>query len=102
MVEYYIKKIKDQYIVKERNNKLIHSRFSTEKQAIDKVKRLNEKDKLSVKSKRKEEKNIPKNISNPDSETYEIKTLLNEGLKDNMDIKKLKIKKKFNDLGKKL
>ena len=102
MVEYYIKKIKDEYIVKERNNKLIHSRFSTEKQAIDKVKRLNEKDKISVKSKRKEEKNIPKNISNPDSETYEIKTLLNEGLKDNMDIKKLKIKKKFNDLGKKL
>ena len=100
MVEYYIKKIKDEYIVKERNNKLIHSRFSTEKQAIDKVKRLNEKDKISVKS--KEEKNIPKNISNPDSETYEIKTLLNEGLKDNMDIKKLKIKKKFNDLGKKL
>ena len=102
MVEYYIKKIKDEYIVKERNNKLIHSRFYTEKQAIDKVKRLNEKDKISVKSKRKEEKNIPKNISNPDSETYEIKTLLNEGLKDNMDIKKLKIKKKFNDLGKKL
>jgi hypothetical protein len=102
MVEYYIKKIKDEYIVKERNNKLIHSRFSTEKQAIDKVKRLNEKDKISVKSKRKEEKNIPKNISNPDSETYEIKTLLNEGLKDNTDIKKLKIKKKFNDLGKKL
>ena len=37
-------------------------------------------------------------MSNPLPDTYEVKTIINEGLKDNPDIKKLKLKKKFKDL----
>ena len=100
MVQYYIKEIRGEFIVRENIGKLIHSKFQSKKQALDKIKRLKEKDKQKSKSSRKEEKHIPKNIKNPESETYEIKSLLNEGLKDDTNVKKLKIKKKFKDLGK--
>ena len=100
MIQYYIKEIRGDFIVREKIGNLIHAKFQSEKQALDKIKRLKEKDKQQSKSSRKEEKKIPKNIKNPESETYEIKSLLNEGLKDDTNVKKLKIKKKFKDLGK--
>lgn len=97
MVEYFIKEVKGEYIVKEKNSNKIHSKFSTKKQALDKISRLREKDKISVKSKRDKER-IPKDMSNPLPDTYEVKTIINEGLKDDSNIKKLKLKKKFKDL----
>lgn len=100
MIQYLIKEIKGEYIVKEKNSNRVHSKFKTEKQALDKIKRL--KEKSSLKSNRKEEKKIPKDMSNPLPDSYEVKTILNEGLKDDTNIKKLKLKKKFNDLGTKL
>jgi hypothetical protein len=97
MIEYLIKEVKGEYIVKEKNSNRVHSKFPTKKQAQDKVKRLKEKDKISIKSKRDKE-TIPKDMSNPLPDTYEVKTILNEGLKDDTNIKKLKLKKKFKDL----
>ena len=102
MVEYFIKEVKVNYIVKEKNSNREHSKFNSQKQALDKIKRLKDKDKISIKSNRKEEKKIPKDISNPLPDSYEVKTILNEGLKDDNNIKKLKLKKKFNDLATKL
>jgi len=97
MVEYFIKEVKGEFIVKEKNSHRVHSKFNTKKQALDKIKRLKEKDKLSIKSKRDKE-TIPKDMSNPLPDSYEVKTILNEGLKDDTNIKKLKLKKKFKDL----
>ncbi len=101
MVEYFIKEVKGNYIVKEKNSNREHSKFNSQKQALDKIKRLKDKDKISIKSKRDKE-TIPKDISNPLPDSYEVKTILNEGLKDDNDVKKLKLKKKFKDLGTKL
>ena len=97
MVEYFIKEVKGEYIVKEKNSNRVHSKFNSKKQALDKIKRLNDKDKISIKSKRDKE-TIPKDMSNPIPDSYEVKTILNEGLKDDNNIKKLKLKKKFKDL----
>ena len=97
MVEYYIKEVKGEFIVKEKNSIKVHSKFPTKKQALDKISRLRDKDKYNKKSKRDKER-IPKDMSNPLPDTYEVKTIINEGLKDNPDIKKLKLKKKFKDL----
>ena len=45
MVQYYIKEIRGEFIVRENIGKLIHSKFQSKKQALDKIKRLKEKDK---------------------------------------------------------
>ena len=97
MVEYFIKEVKGEYIVKEKNSNRVHSKFNSQKQALDKIKRLKDKDKISIKSKRDKE-TIPKDMSNPLPDSYEVKTILNEGLKDDTNIKKLKLKKKLRIL----
>ena len=98
MIEYYIKEIKGEFIVKEKNNNRTHNKFSSKKQAEDKIKRLRYKDKSISKSKKEEDKYIPKDISNPLPDTYEVNSIMKEGLKDDNRVKKLKLKKKLNDL----
>lgn len=97
MVQYYIKEVKGEYTVKEKNSNKIHNTFSTKKQAKDKVKRLIKKS-ISNKSKQKEDKTLPKDMSNNIPTSIEVNTIMKEGLKDDSKIKKLKLKKKLKDL----
>ena len=97
MIQYYIKEVKGQYTVKEKNSNKIHNTFSTKKQAEDKVKRLIKKS-ISNKSKQKEDKTLPKDMSNNIPTSIEVQTIMMGSIKDDSKIKKLKLKKKLNDL----
>ena len=97
MIQYYIKEVKGQYTVKEKNSNKIHNTFSTKKQAEDKIIRLNDKS-ISNKSKKKEDKTLPKDMSNNIPTSIEVQTIMMGSIKDDLKIKKLKLKKKLKDL----
>ena len=98
MINYFIKEVKGEFEIKDKNSNKVFGKFNNKKTAEDKIKRLREKDKQSIKTPTKNGPKIPFDVSSPIPSTLEVKTIINEGLKDNRNIKKDKLKKKFRDL----